>query len=68
MKESVIQVDGLSSLDRAQSLERALLKTLGVYYASVNFLDNTATVHHDETRISFTDFSYVCREDTESEN
>ena len=67
MNESVIQVNGLITAGCARSVEKALSGIPGVHHASANYLNSTATVHYDETRVSLArlqdvvaDCGYVC--------
>ncbi len=67
MKESVIQVNGLLTALCARNVEKALTKMPGVHHAAANYLNNTATVHYDETQVSLAqlqsavaDCGYVC--------
>lgn len=67
MLESVIHVDGLLTVLCARNVERALLKMPGVHHVVANYLNSTATVHYDETRVTLaqlqaavSDCGYAC--------
>ncbi len=67
MQESTLHVDGLLTALCGHNVERALLKMPGVHHAVANSLNNTATVHYDETQVTLAqlqaavaDCGYVC--------
>jgi Cu2+-exporting ATPase len=67
MPESILHVDGLLTALCARNVEKALLKMPGVHHAVANYLNSTATVHYDETRVTpaqlqaaVADCGYVC--------
>jgi Cu2+-exporting ATPase len=67
MRESVLQINDFIHAGCAPSVEKALLKLPGVHHASANYLNSTASVHFDETRVTLAqlqaavkDCGYVC--------
>ena len=67
MTETVIQVNGLLTVGCARNVEKALMKLSGVHHVTANYLNSTATVHYDDTKVTLAelqaavaDCGYVC--------
>jgi Cu2+-exporting ATPase len=68
MKEATVQIDGMMSIFDGAGVEKQIRRRDGVVRVNANFLNGTATVAYDETRVSLDDINkfiaecgYHCR-------
>ncbi len=55
MKETTVQIDGMMSIFDDAGIEKQIKRRNGVVRVDANFLNGTATIVYDETRVALDD-------------